>query len=238
MFHAEQSLDGARRPVRQYSDQPTYKRPVDAQERSRKLTALAWSPAGLIMGFALGMSGTNKYGWPGWTILVTAILGWMLVYFGPLFITHLGAKIGGTLYAPSGSTTPHDKEYSYQESLVARGMYEEAVNAFELAVQESPEDPTPYLRVARILRDHLERHDDAARWFRRVQRDTEISGGHALLARKELIELYWHKMGEPTKAAPDLARMAEELEGTPEGERAANDLKQVKELIAQQQDFD
>ena len=198
--------------------------------------ALAWSPAGLIMGVALGILGVEKYGWPGWTILVTTILGWMLVYFGPLFITDLAAKFGSAVYAPSGGTTPHDKKYSYEESLVARGMYDEAVTAFELAVLESPEDPAPYLRIARILRDHLERYDDAARWFRRVQRDTEISGGQAVLARKELIELYWHKMGEPAKAAPELARMAEELEGTPEGERATNDLARVKEIIAQQPD--
>ena len=45
MFHAEESLDGARRPVRQYSKKPKYKRPVDVQERSLKLMALAYSPA-------------------------------------------------------------------------------------------------------------------------------------------------------------------------------------------------
>ena len=53
-------------------------------------------------------------------------------------------------------------------------------------------------------------------------------------ARRELIELYRGKMDAPTRAAPVLARMAEEYDGTPEGAWAAAELAEVKALIAEQ----
>lgn len=236
MFHAEQNLADERRQLRSFSEPPKVKAAGDLQERGLRLTALAWSPAGLIIGGLAGLGAADKYGLPGIVILVGAALGWALVYYLPQLITHMGGSAAGSIYNPSGRTTPREKEYSYEESLVSRGLYDEAATAFELAALENPTDPKPYLRLARILRDHLGRYEDAARWLRRVQRDAQLSPGQAFLARKELVELYWHKMGEPAKAAPDLARMAEELAGTPEGEWAADELRDVKEIIARERE--
>ena len=238
-FHAEQSAGGERRPLRSYSKQKRFRRSVDVQQSASWLMSGAYSILGFVLGSLLGVYAKMAYGatYPDWMIPVFGFIAAAVTFFGPHVLVGLAGRFTTRVLLPSAGSTPHDKEYSYEESLVARGMYEEAATAFEVAVKENPMDPTPYLRLARVLRDNLERYPDAARWFRRVLRDTEISGGHAFLARKELVELYWHKMGEPTKAAPDLARMAEELEGTHEGEWAADELKQVKEIIAQEQDF-
>ena len=123
-------------------------------------------------------------------------------------------------------------EYSQAESLTARGLYDEAIAAFEAAIVEDPSDPTPYLMVARIYRDRLARFEDAARWFKRALDESTLPAGIATLARRELIELYVTKMGDPARAAPLLARTAEEQAGTTEGEWAARELVRVKATIS------
>lgn len=190
-------------------------------------TAIA-AGLGFIMGAFLGYF-VKATGGPGWVTVLCPFLGAAFVAGLLRLVLRGGAATAGTIYNPSGETTPHRKEYSYAESLVARGLYDDAVTAFELAVAEDPTDPWPYLRVARIYRDHLGCFEDAARWFRRAFRE---AGRAPSLARKELVELYVHRMNAPGKAASELARMAEELAGTPEGEWAAAELRHVKELLA------
>ena len=113
-----------------------------------------------------------------------------------------------------------------------RGLYEEAVSAFELViVEEKSTDPIPYLRIARIYRDDMERYEDAARWFKRGLDEADMHSGQRALARKELVELYRVKLGTPQKAAPILARLAEDMDGTPAGEWAAQELRDLKQSM-------
>lgn len=73
----------------------------------------------------------------------------------------------------------------------------------------------------------------AARWFRRTLREAATGPGLATLVRKELIELYVHRLAQPERAAPELARMADELAGTPEAEWATRELATVKARMAE-----
>jgi hypothetical protein len=59
-----------------------------------------------------------------------------------------------------------------------------------------------------------------------------LPAGMAFLVRKEVVELFTHRMETPERALPDLARMAEEMAGTPEGEWAASELKGIKERMS------
>ena len=110
----------------------------------------------------------SEYGFGLWAIPMCMV--GMGLFVGSLTLMVAGgAGASAKMLIPSGSSTPHEKEYSYAESLVMRGMYEDAVSAFELAVvDEKSTDPTPFLRIARIYRDHLERYEDAARWLNRA----------------------------------------------------------------------
>ena len=117
-----------------------------------------------------------------------------------------------------------------------RGLFEEAVSAFELViVEEKSTDPAPYFRIARIYRDDMERYEDAARWFKRALDEADMHAGHQALARKELVELYRVKLGMPQKAAPMLARLAEDMAGTPDGEWAADELRDIKRSMREQE---
>ncbi len=218
------------RPRRMFSEPPKRGglRDVDAAERVVRLRAAAYGAFGGVAGAALGYFFLAEHGAPLLAVAICFIAGWLVVSFGALALVGSAGRAASTLYAPSSGSTPRRKEHSRAESLVAAGRYEEAVAAFELAVAEDPSDPTPYLRVARIYRDHLGRLEDAVRWFRRALRESGAPWGMAVLARKELIELFTHRMGTPERALPELARMAEELAGSPEGEWAAAKLRDIK----------
>lgn len=202
-------------------------RDVDAAQRALVTRALVsgvyGGVLGLVLAFYLVSTGTSI-----WLAVLCPVVAWAAVSGGILLITTSAGRAASSLYAPASGSPPRPKEYSQAESLVARGLYPEAITAFELVVAEDPFDPTPYLRVARIYRDHMASYEDAARWFRRALRDSTIPSGQALLARKELIEIFVHRLGSPERALPELARLAEERAGTPDGDWAASELRDIK----------
>lgn len=144
-----------------------------------------------------------------------------------------GGHVASRIYHPSGSSTPHKRDYSLAASLAIRGQYAEAAEAYEIAISEFPDDPEPYLRLARLLRDEMDRPEDAVIWFKRARADARISDGQRMLASRELVELYTVKLDQPAKAAPELARLAEKYAGRPEGEWAKNELADVKRRMAE-----
>jgi tetratricopeptide (TPR) repeat protein len=134
---------------------------------------------GFLLGVFLGVQGRGGAG----PILLTTFLGWALSFFVPLLILRASGRAGSILYAPSGRSTPHKKEYSLAESFAVRGRYHEAVDAFEAAIREDPADPIPYLRVARVQRDRLGDDEEAARWFNRALSRSEMHPGLMMLTR-------------------------------------------------------
>lgn len=223
------------RPRRTFSELPARRglKDVDASERVLRLRAAAYGLFGAALGGAAALALADR-GAPLWLVALCPVLGWLVVTLLTLLLVGSAGRVASTLYAPSSGAPPRKKEHSQAESLVATGRYEEAVAAFELAVEEDPSDPTPYLRIARIHRDHLGRYEEAVRWFRRTVRESAAPRGTAVLARKELIELFTHRMGAPERALPELARMAEELAGSPEGEWAAAELREIKARLSEQ----
>ena len=135
-----------------------------------------------------------------------------------------------------GATTPHRAEYSQAQALAAQGRYREAADAYEIAAAESEGDPTPYIAIARILRDHLADYQSAAAWFRRARRDAVLTAGQELLVSQELIELYRERLGEPRRAIPELARIPRIVPNTPQAESAARELADLR--IQLQEDLD
>lgn len=195
-----------------------------------------WSLPGAMGGGLFGYAGMLYGRWGGELVLVLAIAGLLLSFSLPLVLAEIGGRAARTLYNPSGGGTPRRREYSQAESLAARGRYDEAVAAFEVASAADPTDPTPSLRIARIHRDRLAKHEDAATWFKRALDRAEPGSGLALLVVKELVELYAVKLGTPARAAPLLARLAEGRPGTPEADWAHHELGRLKERLAEGRD--
>ncbi len=228
------SSDDPQRPIRRAYAPVGRARDIDQVERVLHFRILAWSMVGAFLGALLGVFlSAQGNGGPG-VVVVTTFIGWIVSLVVPMLIMSGAGKAGSTLYFPSGRSTPHKKEYSLAESYVARGRYEEAVSAFAEASEADPADPVPYLRAARINRDHLEDCNEAARWFKRALERAEMHAGLVMLTRKELVELSEVHMGHPQRALPLLARIAEESAGTPDGEWAASTLVRLKEIVARE----
>ena len=208
------------------------RRERDAFESVVRFRVFGWSIVGAFLGFLLGVFlGVQGAAGP-FVILATTLIGWGVAMALPLLILRGAGRAGSVLYSPSGRSTPRRREYSLAESYAARGLYDEAIAAFESAISEDSTDPTPYLRIARLKRDRLDDPEGAAGWLRRALADSAMHPGQTLLTRKELVELYRVRMGRPEKAAPLLARIAEESEGTPDGEWAEATLRHIKDQMS------
>ncbi len=148
--------------------------------------------------------------------------------------TRSGVRAAQAIYNPQGTAVR--REYSHADSLLARGRYEDAAAAYEVACLEHPEDPEPYFRLARLLRDHLQRYDEAAHWFERARADSQLQGLQGLVVSQELIEIYIRKLRNPRKAIPELRLLVERFPDTPAAEAAQRELEQMRELLAQERD--
>ncbi len=209
-----------------------------AFERAMKIRVLVFSPVGAFLGFLLGGFATVNGAGGGLVIILATLMGWAAAYFGPLALAAASGRAAGTVYAPSGRSTPRKKEYSLAESYVARGDYEGALEVFEVAILEDPDEPTPYLRVARIRRDLMGDPHGAADGFKRALTSATMDSGVRLLALKEMVELCEVRLGEPRRAAPLLARVAEQHATSPEGVWAAEELVRIRRRMADEGETD
>jgi tetratricopeptide (TPR) repeat protein len=206
-------------------------RDVNTAGNFQVLKVLSWSVLGGVVGGLLGVYGLVQEEWGLGTTALLAAFGWIVSFLFPLLVSGATGRAARVLSTPSGRTTPRKRDHSFAESLVARGLYDDGIRAFEAAIAEDPHDPTPFLKIARVYRDRLGRYEDAARWFKRALTVSSMTPGPARLARRELVELYVSKMRDPSRAAPLLARTADEHAGTEEGDWAAETLSRIRASI-------
>jgi hypothetical protein len=217
---------GPASPRRHFADRPA------REPRRRSAASLTPHVGPAFIGFGVGLMWVIFTGGalPVYTPLLTGAGVWA--------ITQLVLRIVvGTTAAyadPTGATTPPHAEYSRPQALAAQGRYQEAVEAYELAAAESEGDPTPYIALARIQRDHLANYQAAADWLRRARRDATLPPGLELLVAQELIELYRTRLGEPRRAIPELARIPQIAPNTPQAEAAIQELAQLRAQLQEE----
>jgi TPR repeat protein len=206
----------------------------DSAESAFRLRAFTWSLTGLLLGFLIGVLIVLKTGAPPVRTIVISSLGvWAAGFFGGLFVSERAARAGASIYFSAGAKLPVLREFSLAESYVARGQPEEAAAEFERAAARYAGDPEPCMRLARLLRDGLGRHEDAIGWFRTAAARAAQAGdtGVVIGARRELIEIHTHRLGTPERALPELARLAAEHPGTPAAAWAEQELSEIKRLM-------
>jgi hypothetical protein len=210
-------------PKRHYEPKtPDKDRPadVDAAERAYRFKTLAWSLPGGFMGWLVG----DKLFGPPFGLVGFAV-GYGFVFGVTTLAVRSGAAAMNQIYNPSGKSTPVVREYSHGQSLAARGLYLEAIDAYEADCAEFPDDPEPCFRIARLYLKELKRYEDAAAWFKRARGAGAIDPGRELVATQEIVDIYVHKLEEPRRAMPELARLAERFPGTPAGAWAQEQLR-------------
>lgn len=213
-------------------------RDVDAVARMRLLRIVAWAGLpGLVFGLVVGvdLAGRVPAVWA-----VPAFLGGLL--FPPvaivgfaLLLTSGAGRVAGTIHAPAGHGGGPRRPYSMAEALVLQGRPEEAAAFYQLLLEEHPAETEAYLRLARLHRDRLGDPEEGARWLRLARERCDLTSGQERMVARELVELYRHRLADPARAAPELARLAERFAGTPEGTWAREELAEVKRLIAERE---
>lgn len=185
-------------PRRRYTPRPDSGSPIHAQDRIARLFSAS------VLGGVVGI-----WGWfAGVGFLPGAVVGAIAGYATARWAVPGAAAAFNRWLHPSGGTTPMPRGLSAGEALQAQGDYEAAIQWYESVLEVSPGDPEPALRIARICRDHLGLHEAAVRWFRRA-RAIGLPHGGELLVTREIIEVFDQKLGEPQRAIPELARLAD-----------------------------
>ncbi|MBW3535926.1 MAG: hypothetical protein KY453_12050 [Gemmatimonadetes bacterium] len=211
---------------------------MDAAERARLLRIVAWAGLpGLVFGLIVGADLAGRVP-PAWA--VPAFLGGLLfppaaIVVFALLLTAGAGRVAGTIHAPSGHGGGPRRPYSLAEAVVMQGHPEQGAALYQVLVEEHPTEPEPYLRLARLHRDHLAGPEEAARWLRLARERCDLAAGQERLVARELVELYRDRLHDPARAAPELARLAERFGGTPEGAWAREELAEVKRMIAERE---
>jgi tetratricopeptide (TPR) repeat protein len=121
---------------------------------------------------------------------------------------------------------PPEPAHSGLESLVARGLYREAVNAYQRHITDHPADNLARIKLAEVHRHHLGEADAAERLYLEV-RQNKPDPRHEFLAWNLLIEHY-RAAGRKDRLLVELARFADRYRGTRPGREAARSLKEMK----------
>ncbi len=170
----------------------------------------------------------------GWNPSLGFILGTALSYTYTRLMTHAAASIAETFSNPSGKSTPPKREYSLARAHQIRGELDKAIAAWELNQTEFPDDPEPYVELARLYRNELNDFEMAISWYRRARNESDIEPGRALLATQEIIEIYTHKLKKPRRAVPELALLLERWPETPGADVARAQLAELREEMARE----
>lgn len=211
---------GKRRLARRLKD-------FDSAERMFRIKTLAYSGAG-------GVVGSIAFSFTGWNSLLGFIVGTALSYMTNRLITRSAVSLMETIHNPSGKSTPPKREYSLARAHQARGELDEAIAAWELNQTEFPDDPEPYIELARLYGNELNDFEMAISWFRRARNEADIEPGRALLATQEIIEIYTHKLKKPRRAVPELALLLERWPETPGADVARAQLAELREEMARE----
>ena len=159
---------------------------------------------------------------------VVLLLGWVVAgVITTVVWTFSGVASRGLVQMMTGAgNLPPAPSFSLQESLVARGRYQDAARAYEQHLERVPGDVHARLALALLWRDHLGDPATAERLLLEARRrnpppNVEFAIGNSL------IDLY-HRSGQRGRELAELARFAERFRGTPEGTRAREALARIK----------
>ena len=178
-----------------------------------------------VIGFALfHQQRIGEAGFIG-VVLLGSLIGILLsalVWGG----TGLASRAIVQVITGAGNLKPA-RSYSLEESLIARGHYKDAEEAFLAHLAREPDDHAARLALAALYRDHLDDPAHAEALFLEVRRSNPTSGQEFAIGNA-LIDLY-RTTGQPGREIAELARFAERYRGSQAGARAAEALRRLKE---------
>ena len=227
-------------PQRQYAERAHEGlRDVDAGDRAVRFQALAWGGAVAALVFAVSSLAAAVAGVRGivlYLMWLGGLVAGAVVYRVATLLAFTGSAVFGRIHNPTGKSTPPKREYSRAKSLIAQGHFQDAIAAYEVAVADYPDDPEPYIGIARVYRDQLHDFEQAVLWFKRGRAVTDVAPGLELLVTQEIIEIFRNRMKLPKRSMPELARLLQRFPSHPSADALRAELAALRREYVQSED--
>jgi hypothetical protein len=148
-----------------------------------------------------------------------------------LFVLSTFEGVGGMFRAfIQPDQSPHERQYSYEDSLVMRGDVDGALASYEKIILEAPSDPVPRIRAADLCaRSHLP--ERAETLYRAVQRLPRVARKDDIYVSNRLVDLYLAWPRHETKGLRELRRLIDTYPDTDVAERARAGLVNLKSQL-------
>ena len=142
----------------------------------------------------------------------------------------LAQMVGGTWrrITVDGSSTPYERQFSYEQSLVMKGRIDDALASFEAVIATEPELIVPRIKAAELYAREKKDPQRAAELFRDVLRSPVITPGENVYATNRLVDLYIGPLQDPGRALVELRRLIETRPGSDAAEHARRSLAELK----------
>ena len=142
----------------------------------------------------------------------------------------IGFALGGAWkrVAVDGSSTPYERTFSYEQSLVMKGRVDDALASFEAVIATEPELIAPRIKAAELYAREKKDPQRAAELFRDVLRSPSITSGDNVYATNRLVDLYTGPLNDPGRALVELRRLIDTRPDSVAAEHARRSLAELK----------
>jgi hypothetical protein len=142
----------------------------------------------------------------------------------------IGFALGGAWkrVAVDGSSTPYERTFSYEQSLVMKGRVDDALASFEAVIATEPELIAPRIKAAELYAREKKDPQRAAELFRDVLRSPSITSGDDVYATNRLVDLYTGPLNDPGRALVELRRLIDTRPDSVAAEHARRSLAELK----------
>ena len=164
-------------------------------------------------------------------VLVAAVAAAAALYHLTIGWTTASGEVARMVTLPSGASTPYEEQFSYQETLAARGDVAGALESYESVIAERPGAIAPRLRAAELYAARGANPQRAAALFREVRDQGTVSPRDELYASSRLVDLYDGPLNEPGKALVELRRIIDRFPSSPIAAGARAALPRLKERL-------
>lgn len=194
----------------------------------------SWLIVPIVAGAFTGCALSIRAGFVTTGVVLATLVGGVLAgATTALFVISVSRGAGdafGSFLQPSGSGTPYERQYSYEDSLVMRGDIPGALASYERIIAEVPNEAQPRLRAAEVcVKSKMNERAEAL--FRGVQRLSQVRTRDDVYASNRLVDLYLTWPGHETKGLRELRRLIDTYPDTGIAARARERLLSLKSQL-------
>ena len=167
-----------------------------------------------------------------WLPLIGAAIGWAVVGIYSLillFIIEPGGDALGRVIVSSGSSTPSVAQHSNIETMVTRGEYAKAAQAYRDAITASPQDLVACDKLAQLAMRELKDYPLAVFAYREAEKrslEPRRQAGYALL----VAGIYRDNLKDYGKSMVELRRILSRYPDVPNKDRLAAEIEELKAM--------